>query len=219
MKIFSRIANWFILLAFPLLLILTSIRILFSPLFLQIEYRMPGFPPDAYGFNLEDRLYWSRVTMDYLNNNEKIDFLASKFLPDGAPLYNDRELSHMDDVQRLLQVSMNGWLLLLVIYLGIGFLAWKTHWMPDFWLSISKGSWLTISLILLVLVAVVLSFSELFTAFHKVFFSGDSWIFLYSDTLIRLFPLRLWQDGFIATGAITILFALIFGFSGKKLSR
>ena len=43
-------------------------------------------------------------------------------------------------------------------------------------------------------VYMVLSWDAFFTTFHRMFFEGDTWIFRYSDTLIRLFPIRFWQD-------------------------
>ena len=55
------------------------------------------------------------------------------------------------------------------------------------------------ALILFVLVA----FTQVFTLFHRVFFEGNTWIFLFSDTLIRLFPIRFWQDAFIFAGVLT----------------
>jgi uncharacterized membrane protein len=48
-----------------------------------------------------------------------------------------------------------------------------------------------------------LAFWQFFTLFHGLFFEGDSWLFLYSDTLIRLFPIRFWQDVFLAAALIT----------------
>ena len=35
---------------------------------------MPGFPDDSYGFTLEDRVYWSRVDVAYLQNDEGIEY-------------------------------------------------------------------------------------------------------------------------------------------------
>ena len=49
-----------------------------------------------------------------------------------------------------------------------------------------------------------LAFWQLFILFHSVFFEGDSWLFLYSDTLIRLFPMQFWQDAFIWAGVIAV---------------
>jgi integral membrane protein (TIGR01906 family) len=43
-----------------------------------------------------------------------------------------------------------------------------------------------------------------FTLFHSLFFEGDSWLFAYSDTLIRLFPLRFWQDAFLWAAVIAL---------------
>ncbi len=43
----------------PIVLLGLALRLMLSPLFLQVEYRMPGFPADTYGFSLEDRLRWA----------------------------------------------------------------------------------------------------------------------------------------------------------------
>ena len=47
-------------------------------------------------------------------------------------------------------------------------------------------------------------FWNFFAGFHALFFEGDSWLFLYSDTLIRLFPLRFWQDAFLSVAVIAL---------------
>ena len=43
----ERVFIWLVALIVPFLLLMTAIRILFSPLFLQLEYRSPGFPADS----------------------------------------------------------------------------------------------------------------------------------------------------------------------------
>ena len=45
-------------------------------------------------------------------------------------------------------------------------------------------------------------FWSFFGWFHSLFFSANTWLFEYSDTLIRLFPIRFWQDTFLAAAAI-----------------
>ena len=47
-------------------------------------------------------------------------------------------------------------------------------------------------------------FWAFFEGFHSLFFEGDSWLFQYSDTLIRLFPLRFWQDTFLFAALIAV---------------
>ena len=47
-------------------------------------------------------------------------------------------------------------------------------------------------------------FFRFFAGFHSLFFEGDSWLFLFSDTLIRLFPIRFWQDAFLFAALIAL---------------
>jgi integral membrane protein (TIGR01906 family) len=193
-----------------------SIRVLFTPLFLVVEYNMPGFPSDPYGFSKEERLKWGSLSIQYLFNNEDPEFLENLRFEDGTSIYNQREVSHMVDVKILLQQTLRLFYLLMIVYIVI--VIWAKiknhlHWV---WAAASKGGWLTLGLIGAILAAVVISFDALFTAFHKVFFVGDTWLFYFSDTLIRLFPMRLWQDAFIFMGIITVAVALFFAIYGNK---
>ncbi len=201
----TRVFSWVITLIVPFFLIMTAIRLLFTPLFPQVEYRMPGFPADTYGFTLQDRLHWSKVSIDYLLNDAGIDYLANQQLPDGTPLYNERELGHMLDVKILVQQMISAWYILLAVLIGLGIWAWRANWLPEFVHGLGNGGKLTIGLIVLILAGVAISFNALFTGFHKIFFTGDSWLFFYTDSLIRLFPLRFWQDGFIFMGLFTLI--------------
>jgi hypothetical protein len=45
--------------------------------------------------------------------------------------------------------------------------------------------------------------------FHQVFFESSTWTFLWSDSLIRLFPLTFWEDSFIFVGGGAIVEALV----------
>lgn len=217
MKTVRTILSSFTVLAIPFLVIMTAIRLVMTPFFLQFEYNLPGFPPDPFGFEQEDRLYWSQYALDYLFNDAGPTYLGDLQFEDGTPLYNERELSHMVDVKVLVQQMVTGWIVLGLALVGTGLLAWRTGWLSEFWQSVSYGGWLTLAIVAAILIFVVLSFNALFTAFHRVFFEGDTWLFHYSDTLIRLFPMRFWQDGFILVGVATILGGLGFGFLGRRL--
>jgi integral membrane protein (TIGR01906 family) len=219
MKPVSTVVGWLVSLAIPFVLIITAVRLLISPVFLQFEYHTPNFPADPYGFTLEDRLHWSRLAVDYLINDQGIHYLGDLRFDNGAPLYNERELSHMVDVKVLVQKTFQWWYGLLAFLVVAGIVAWRLHLASDFWLAVSRGGWLTIGLILAVLVAVMINFDALFTGFHRLFFTGDTWLFYFSDTLIRLFPMRFWRDGFIMMGSFTISGALIAGFLGNRLAR
>ncbi len=203
----------------PFILMMSMIRFLFQPAFLKIEYNAPGFPVDTFGFTQEDRIKWGTISLDYLFNNQDLSFLSDQRLTDGSPLYNERELSHMLDVKNLIQLMLKVWLGLILGMALILIWAWLGKWRMDLGRAYMFGGWLTLGLIGAILIAILVSFDALFTAFHHLFFQGDSWLFLYSDSLIRLFPIRLWQDGFIAMGILTGLGAVLFIVVGRWLAR
>ena len=215
MSPFERFARagmgWIITLLTPYILIMTGIRLLMSEAFLQLEYHAPGFPADPYGFTLADRLHWSRLSVDYLLNNAGISFLENLRFADGTPIYNSRELSHMLDVKNLVQTTLQIYMVALGVLIVLVLIAVWRKWGRDYLVGLSRGGWFTVGLIVLVLVGVGVSFRWLFTEFHHLFFTGDSWLFYYSDTLIRLFPMRFWQDGFTLMGIFSLMMGLIFG--------
>jgi integral membrane protein (TIGR01906 family) len=217
MKTLKKILQVLVTISTPFIFLMFAVRVMLTPLFLQVEYNLPGFPADPYGFTREQRLYFSKISVDYLLNNEGIEFLQNQKIDEGTPLYNARELSHMLDVKILVKNMLAAWSGLLLIWLLLLVLAWRGKWLLDFLLAVSNGGWLTLGLILFLLTAVLVDFDGLFTAFHHLFFEGDTWLFYYSDSLIRLFPMRFWRDAFILTGGITILLALISALSRKGL--
>lgn len=218
MKFLKSAVSLLVSLVVPFFIIMTAIRVLLTPLFYQIEYRMPYFPADPFGFTFEERLEGARISVDYLVNDAGLDYFDAYTLPDGSPFYNERELSHMLDVKLLVQKMITVWWILGGLLLLSGLAAWRMGWWQAFWKALSRGGKLTLILIAAILVFVVLSFSALFTQFHMLFFSGDSWMFEYSDTLIRLFPMQFWQDAFIWVGALSILQAVAVFFLGRRLA-
>lgn len=192
----------------PVAILLTATRLLLTPLFVNIEYHMPGFPEDAYGMTQAQRLHYAPLALDYLMNDEDIRFLGDQTFDDGTPLYNERELRHMHDVKVLTQQALKVWFGVLLALAVIGILAWRQGLLTEFRTALGQGGAFTVALIVALLVLIALSFDWLFTEFHGLFFEGDTWLFLYSDTLIRLFPMRFWQDVFFALGGLSLLAGL-----------
>jgi integral membrane protein (TIGR01906 family) len=172
----------------PIVLLGLGLRILLTPLFYNVEYRMPYFPPDPYGFTMQDRLHWASYAVNYLINNADISYLGNLTFADGKPLYNERELSHMHDVKGVTQGALKIWYVAVVLLVALGIWA----------------GWLMIGLVAVLGLFGAVAFWQLFTLFHEIFFQGNSWLFEYSDTLIRLFPLQFWQDAFLWVGIIAV---------------
>jgi len=201
----KKALGYLVIILVPLVLILTSVRLLLTDQYVTIEYHLPGFPDDQYGLTQEQRLEYAPLAMDYLLNDEGISFLGDQRFPDGTPLYNERELSHMADVKALTQVILKVWLLATALLVAIAAAAWRFKWWDEFRVWLGRGGKVTVILILVLLVFIAVSFDALFVEFHHIFFQGDSWLFLYTDTLIRLFPMRFWQDVFIALALFSLL--------------
>lgn len=217
-KPLATLLTWVTSLLVPLALILLGVRLLMTPLFLELEYRMPGFPPDGYGFGLADRLRWSKPSVEFLLNGEGIDFLADLKFANGQPVYNDRELSHMLDVKNVVQMFLKAWYVDLAGLVLLGLWAWRGDWWRSYVLGWKNGGFLTVFLLAGLAIFALTSFWQFFTWFHSLFFAGDTWLFEYSDTLIRLFPIRFWMDVVLYIGAFSILTGLGLGF-GLKPSR
>lgn len=210
MKYYSLL-SWLVTLLIPLALIGLSLRVLLLPVFLKVEYNMPYFPPDDYGFTKEDRLRWAPYLWNYAINNAGISYLSDLKFDNEEPVFNERELSHMDDVKRVVQGALKVWYASLAVVLLLGAWAWFGEWWQAFLVGLGRGGWLMIGLAVAIGLTVIVGiaidpnvFWNFFAAFHHLFFKGDSWIFLYSDTLIRLFPIRFWQDAFLLAALISL---------------
>ena len=215
----APLASWLIVILVPFALVGVGVRILLTPAFLQFEYRLPNFPPDEYGFTTADRLNWGTYGITYLTNDAGISYLGSLKFADGTPVFNSRELSHMHDVKLVTQGLLRIWWGILGAIILLGVLAWLTKVWPAFVAGLRGGGRLTL------LLAVVLGaigtvggtgsgevFWQFFADFHHLFFSGNSWIFSFSDTLIRLYPIRFWEDAVLYIGIITAVGAAILAF-------
>ncbi len=137
------------------------------------------------------------LSVRYLYTRADISLLGNLEFDDGNPVFNERELSHMQDVKPVflsfIYVGLISALALVTIFL-VGF---RRPWKAMVLAGIRRGGWLMIGLIAAIGIMAAINFWTFFEFLHSLFFTGDSWLFLYSDTLIRLFPIRLWQDGLI----------------------
>jgi integral membrane protein (TIGR01906 family) len=208
--------GWLVTLLTPVVLVLTSVRLLMMPAFLTFEYNTPNFPADAYGFTQEDRLYWSNIALEYLLNDAGIEFLGDLRFGNGSPVYNGRELGHMVDVKIALGTALTVWRLALAALVLLAIWAWLGGWIETFRRGLGRGGWLTAIAIAGIIVFVLLSFGVFFVAFHNVFFEPGTWMFEFSDTLIRLFPERFWRDIFIYVGVLAGGSGLLIAFLLRK---
>jgi len=209
-RIILAIARALIVLSIPVFLLLTNLYIFMSPTFLRYEYGKADFPP-APGFTDEERLIVADRAITYLRSDAGIELLGD-LEGDEGPLFNERELAHMEDVKAVTRQAFlaHGFLGLLIAF-SLGVLLVLRDAQPRISTSLLRGSLLTIALLVALVALVYLNFDWFFTRFHLTFFEGDSWIFDLSDTLIRLFPTRFWFDAASLWGVFALGEAVLLG--------
>jgi integral membrane protein (TIGR01906 family) len=194
----------------PAVLVVTGFRVLATDTYVRWELDRDGFPPDRYGLSDREREELALLGLRSIEpGSDGIVLLERATLPDGSPAFDERELSHMRDVRTLFGAALRGQL---VAVGAIALLALALAWtslrtvVPR---GLLAGALATLAVAVLAVPFILLGFDRFFTRFHEVFFAGDSWRFSDTDTLIRLYPERFWQDVSQLVAAITVVQALV----------
>jgi integral membrane protein (TIGR01906 family) len=199
-----RLLSILVTLAVPVLLVLISVRLVMTESYLWLEYNKPDFPPDPFGLTLADRLRYAPYTVQYLTGSAGIDTLRDLTDPEGNRLFSERELSHMVDVKMVARVAFAvlGVTIILFTLLSVALSA-----SPEGHLALRQGLFsgglLMLAILVSLLLALFLNWDAVFTQFHELFFASGSWVFEYSDALIRLFPVHFWQDAALTVGGLS----------------
>ncbi|NOQ39827.1 MAG: DUF1461 domain-containing protein, partial [Anaerolineales bacterium] len=132
----ERILSGLVTASIPVVICVLSILVLLSPVFMNLEYRLPKFPEDQYGFSTEERLDFGNQTRRYLVTNANLDDLRDLKFDSGDPIYVERELEHLEDVKIVLQgVFKVFWGAVAVLVLG-GVYARFRNWWKGYTLSV-----------------------------------------------------------------------------------
>jgi integral membrane protein (TIGR01906 family) len=215
---FVRLFQMLIILLLPVLLVLASVRILITDRYLAYEYGKASFPADPHGFDRLQRLTYASDNFRYVRQNLPVDTLANQRLGDQT-LYNERELKHMQDVQKVYQTAIRVGHFSVGLFLLAGLvLALQVETQPAFLFAIRSGGLLTVGLIAVVGLLAIVVWEFWFVAFHQVFFAPGSWTFNTSDTLIRLFPEKFWFDAALTISGLSLAGGLLFALIGWRFN-
>jgi integral membrane protein (TIGR01906 family) len=204
-----RLVSGLMVAVLPFVLLGAGLRIVTARWFVRWEYGKAGFPADLYGMDAGERIRLAGVCVDYLATGADIALLADLRLDEGRVAFDGRELEHMGDVQGVYGIIVAAGAVAGAILVagGAALLAspderWRV---PG---ALLRGGLLSLGLLLGVGATMVLSWEWFFVTFHRLLFEDGTWTFGYSDTLIRLFPVRFWMDvgallvGVLAGGAL-----------------
>ncbi len=181
--------------------ILLALSIILLPiLILLFSYQTTVF--------LIDKTPAQQNTINYLQNKEELQLN-----------YTSSELSHLQDVKAVMNTAN------LVFYItllaAIFLLTYSFRDKKQVIRLLRWGGIATIIFILIILAAILISFSYTFTLFHQLFFPQGNWLFSADSLLIQAFPLeffvRISYLIFLQTLGLGIVIALLSGFARIKL--
>ncbi len=116
-------------------------------------------------------------TFDFLQGRIEVTALTVPYTP--------QELSHLHDVQQVMQWADVVFLLLLLASIALLYHS-KTDWKR----YLRWGGITTVAIVSLIILTLLLSFNTVFTLFHLLFFPQGNWIFPADSLLIQTFPLE-----------------------------
>lgn len=183
----ASILQWAIALPMPIFFTLYSLYVVMTPQFIAWEYAQPNFPP-ADLFTPEQRYYNAAQTVIYTRDGiSEQDLINLK-------VYNDREIKHLVDVEKVTRgVFIAEPLAFLVIVVSLFLLLRGRGTVPYAGRGLFTGGILTFLFIGGIGLFSVVAFDSFFVTFHHIFFSGDSWLFFTTDSLIQFYPEQFWM--------------------------
>ena len=121
----------------------------------------------------------------------------------GAPVFAERERSHMADVRRVVVVFFGAALLAALFLLVSGLFSRGGAW---WWRAVSRGAALLAIGGGIVGVAFMFFFEQAFTIFHEIFFAAGTWTFdPATDRLVQLFPDAFWTETSVAIAIVGVV--------------
>lgn len=206
----AKVLQAVVAIAVPIVLVVMPVRALMHPRWVLYEYSRPDFPADPFGFTAAERTRLAITGVESIVGPRGVVVLREARLADGPPAFVEREVSHMQDVRVVTgNIYIAQEALLIAAALALMLLARQAETRPAAPAALLTGATVTIVLLVALVLTVLVGFDAFFTTFHRVFFTGDTWLFNASDTLIRLYPPQFWFDAATVIGATTILEAIV----------
>jgi integral membrane protein (TIGR01906 family) len=195
------------------------VQLLATDTYLAFEYGKASFPPDPFGYTQQQRFILASTNIHYVRAHLPGDELSKQFL-NGLPVYNSREVSHMMDVQAVFQSVLRVWQAAFILLILLSFFLWEKGERRALSSAIQSGGLVTSGIILSIALLAIFGWQYWFNMFHLFFFKPSSWLFSYSDTLIRLFPVKFWFEGTLTISVLSLIGGLLFalvGWRGKRI--
>lgn len=204
-----------VILFIPILVIGGVVNVLATDQFIAYEYGKPGFPPDTFGFTPQLRFMLASTNIHYVRAHLPSDELAKQTL-NGTSVFNAREVSHMADVQVVFQTAMRVWQAILILVVLTGSILFYQGEGELLASAVRSGGLLTVVIVVAIATLGIFAWQFWFEIFHSFFFKPGSWLFSYSDALIRLFPEKFWFDSTLTISVLSFAGGLLAIWIGSR---
>jgi integral membrane protein (TIGR01906 family) len=192
----------------PLVLVVNSLRVLATDSFTRWEVDRTG--PDRYGLTQEQRESFAVLGLESIQpESSGTRLLELARLRDGSAAFDEREISHMEDVRTVFGAALLAQLVALVVVAMLALGLFRTRLRTVVPQGLLVGALATLAIAALAVPLILLGFDGFFVRFHELFFEGDSWRFSDTDTLIRVYPEEFWVDVSRLAAAMTVVQALL----------
>lgn len=213
MKIIQRIASIAFILALPVLLITTNVRVAAGEVRLYERSFREHDAVATTGVSLAELDRAAREIIHYFENDASTLRIVVDQGSEEVSLFNPRETEHMSDVKGLMTLVFRLHELSLAIVLG--YIGARYLWASEGSLrSLARESLAGIGLGIAVVVAIgafaLTGFSAAWARFHEIAFRNDLWqLNPATDRLIQMFPEPFWEEATYLVGIATLVQAVV----------
>ena len=210
-----RLISFILVIIFPYISVGLSARIAFSEKFVEWEYSKKDFPKDRWGMEKEERLELAKLGLKAVTSDEGMKEFKEVKLKNGRKAFTRREVKHMEDVKNFLSFFLPSVYVLSLFWIS------AVIFLGNFEILIWSGIFNSLVLLFLGLFTFT-KYDKAFEIFHNLAFDPYSWRFRYSDTLIRIYPMKFWYDGTVFVAVLSFLFGIVIlltGILGKRFLK
>ncbi len=152
---------------------------------------------EALDMEMRDIMYVTEEMLDFLRGERDNLVVETKVAGEEREFFNEREISHMVDVQVLFLAGISGRrisiVLTLVILMVLRII--KSDWMKVISKAFKYATLVFGGVVAILGALFAYDFYKYFEIFHKIFFEGDTWLFDPNESLmINMLPEGLFYD-------------------------
>ncbi len=218
MNMIMRVLKWLAVSAIPVLLVATNLRIAInSQALYRYDFEHFGIP-SVTGLSLSQLDTVGAQMIDYFNSSANSPQVIVSSGQKQFPIYSERELVHLADVKKLVDLDYRVQLVTLIVALAgvaAGLAMRKRAGLQAVRDILVWGSLAVFGVIACLLAWSLVDFDQLFIVFHLIGFPNDFWILDPSQHyLIMMFPEGFFYTTVLLILAATVIEAVIIGAAG-----